>query len=295
MLLGQLILMETMTSLQIPADIEVAERFVRGKYANQEQCEDILVHTKNYIAVIDGATSTTTKNLCGKKAGRYAAEIVAQQVTQLPPGLALPDAAASLSKALKNEFGNARSDKKKVDGPSASIVMYAVSRREIWRIGTGTFLINGVVNAQGFVLDRVLSAMRSAYIQSYLQSSGTIDQLLNNDHGREVILPMLKRQYVFRNANYQSDFAFGALDGNQIPEKFLEIYTIDNNSNEIILASDGYPLAFPTLKQSEDYLTHIRKTDPLCISNFSSTKGFYSGQESFDDRAYVRFKVPCIL
>ena len=59
---------------------------------------------------------------------------------------------------------------------------------------------------------------------------------------------------------------------------------------DIILASDGYPFLKPTLAESENALAAQLDSDPLCIRSFKATKGLASGNKSFDDRSYVRFK-----
>jgi glycerophosphoryl diester phosphodiesterase len=59
----------------------------------------------------------------------------------------------------------------------------------------------------------------------------------------------------------------------------------------VVLASDGYPFLEPTLEASEHRLEWQRKNDPLNIGEFKATKAFSIGNNSFDDRAYIRFKV----
>ena len=58
-----------------------------------------------------------------------------------------------------------------------------------------------------------------------------------------------------------------------------------------MLSSDGYFRLFPTLSESEEHLAEILRENPLCIGEYSSTKGLQKGCVSFDDRAYIRFKV----
>lgn len=40
--------------------MEVIEEFIKGKYEKQELCEDAIVVSENFIAVIDGVTSQET-------------------------------------------------------------------------------------------------------------------------------------------------------------------------------------------------------------------------------------------
>ena len=56
-----------------------------------------------------------------------------------------------------------------------------------------------------------------------------------------------------------------------------------------MLASDGYPHLKPTLDASEEALEKQLAADPLNIRLFKATKGWVSGNNSFDDRTYIRF------
>ena len=58
---------------------------------------------------------------------------------------------------------------------------------------------------------------------------------------------------------------------------------------EIVLASDGYPELFATLAQSEAHLQTVNAKDPLCFRENKGTKGIAPQNDSFDDRAYIRF------
>ena len=58
-----------------------------------------------------------------------------------------------------------------------------------------------------------------------------------------------------------------------------------------MFASDGYPKITDTLEETEQLLDYQRKTDPLNINTFKATKAFVEGNNSFDDRTYIRFEV----
>ena len=65
--------------------IRVREQFVAGKSADRV-CEDLIVVTDDFAAVIDGASDATGADFAGKTGGRLAAEIVATDARcfQLP-------------------------------------------------------------------------------------------------------------------------------------------------------------------------------------------------------------------
>ena len=46
-----------------------------------------------------------------------------------------------------------------------------------------------------------------------------------------------------------------------------------------------------TLAESEERLAWQKQNDPFNIGDFKATKGFMNGNNSFDDRSYIRFKV----
>ena len=57
------------------------------------------------------------------------------------------------------------------------------------------------------------------------------------------------------------------------------------------MATDGYPFLCPTLEASEAELARQLADDPLNIGHFQATKACMKGNLSFDDRAYIRFRV----
>ena len=92
---------------------------------------------------------------------------------------------------------------------------------------------------------------------------------------------------VMKNQN----ITYAVIDGFPIPEQKVKVIPLDFQKWEIVFASDGYPQLAPTLKESESLLAHQRETDPLNIGQFKATKAFVQGNNSFDDRTYIRFEV----
>ena len=89
----------------------------------------------------------------------------------------------------------------------------------------------------------------------------------------------------------QQNVTYSVIDGFPVAEAYVRVLTLDFQPWEIVLASDGYPFLEPTLQDSEARLTQQRQSDPLNIGTFKATKAFVIGNQSFDDRAYIRFKV----
>ncbi len=89
----------------------------------------------------------------------------------------------------------------------------------------------------------------------------------------------------------QQNKTYAVIDGFPIPQQCVRVITLDFQPWEIVLASDGYPFLLPTLAESEQRLEQQRRDDPLNIGTFKATKAFLPGSNSFDDRAYIRFRV----
>jgi len=59
----------------------------------------------------------------------------------------------------------------------------------------------------------------------------------------------------------------------------------------LVLATDGYPVLMPNLKDSEQALHQLLLEDPLCIGPLLGTKGMRPGNKSFDDRTYLKLEI----
>ena len=130
--------------------------------------------------------------------------------------------------------------------------------------------------------EQELAEQRAAIIRD---SGLPYSNFLENDTARAAIIPHMKETMQNQNKTY------AVIDGFTIPEQFVKIITLDFQPWEIILASDGYPFLEPTLEASETRLANQRIQDPLNIGEFKATKAFMEGYNSFDDRAYIRFRV----
>ena len=154
-------------------------------------------------------------------------------------------------------------------------------------IGDCQACVNGRIFSNNKIIDKVLSQTRSIAISAFINEGKTESALLEEDLGRELILPFLKLQRVFENSNGYATFNNVGMPDEIIQSKIVTI-NVQNNS-EVILASDGYPKLSSTLSDSEDELAKILQEDPLCYKIYPSTKGLRSNNLSFDDRSYIRF------
>jgi hypothetical protein len=269
--------------------IEVHESFLAGKHGDPGRCEDAIVRTPGYVAVIDGATTEAGPGIGGVTPGRFAADVLARGIEQLDPDADAGGAIGELSRAL------ARALTAEGAGPgalaSACVLIASARRREVWRFGNSTFVVAGRTYPQPWPLAEVPARLRAYYLRALLRLGATTpEEAARRDPGQELIAPMLRVEHVFRNAPDAGELAFAAIDGRDVPEALIERVPIPPGS-EVVFASDGYPLAAPTLAEAEDYLRSSIAEDPLRIDRHPEVRGVAEGQISYDDRAYVRFSV----
>ena len=77
------------------------------------------------------------------------------------------------------------------------------------------------------------------------------------------------------------------LDGTVIPTRYIEVFALAG-VQEVVIASDGYLSAAPTLESAEQALALSLAEDPQRMTTNPGTKGVKPGAESFDDRTYIR-------
>ncbi|MBL8530852.1 MAG: hypothetical protein JNK94_03885, partial [Hyphomonadaceae bacterium] len=269
--------------------MQVIESFLQGKSGRLADCEDQLVISDNFVAVIDGATTKLGKRIDGQTPGRVLALTIAEAIPKLAADIDGESAIARLSdeveqKAIVPHYGHLSTRRFR---PSASVLIYSRARRVIWRLGDCHFAINGKRFMGHKRIDDVTADARAAFNQALLLSGKANErELRSNDRGRLFIEPLLKQQTFFMNQ--PGEFGYGVIDGTPEAVQFLETHEAPAGA-EIILASDGYTEAFPSLDEAERVRADIVANDPLLIRAHKSTKAVMAGHDSFDDRAYVRF------
>ena len=186
------------------------------------------------------------------------------------------------------------------DRLAASCIVFSRLRREIWMIGDCQGLVStpgpsplssgegSGVASSSFLLEnpkpseQELAERRAAIIEA---SPKPWDHFLIDDTAREAIIPRMLETMKQQNNGYS------VIDGFPVDMAHVKTFTLDFRPWEIVLATDGYPFLCPTLAESEERLAWQKKNDPLNIGAFKATKAFTPGNNSFDDRAYIRFTV----
>ena len=123
--------------------MNVIEKSIIGKKC-QEACEDGLVVTGDFIAVIDGSTSKTSKHLNPEmKNGRYAMMLISEYIRQELKADALADDFCQgithyiCDKVYKPLGVAERLLQHPEERLTASAVIYSRARQEVWMVGDG--------------------------------------------------------------------------------------------------------------------------------------------------------------
>jgi glycerophosphoryl diester phosphodiesterase len=252
----------------------------------EKKSEDGIVVTDNFIAVIDGSTSKASRRYSlFRSNGRFAMQIVGKTIRRMPKDISCHQFCTMATKAIARHYRKSQLPQL-VAHPeerlTASCIVYSRLRREIWMVGDCQCLVGGEFYDNPKPYEQELAEMRAAIISS---SPLPHDHFLHDDTARAAIIPHMKETMQNQNKTY------AVLDGFPVAEQHVRILTLDFQPWEIVLASDGYPFLEPTLQASEQRLAQQKAADPLNIGTFKATKAFAEGNNSFDDRAYIRFKV----
>lgn len=271
--------------------VEIAEQFLAAKTGRPEQCEDGIVVTSEFAAVIDGATDKTGHRYEGLTGGRYAMLACSDALRSLEPKADHLAAAEHLTGTLARRLPHGLAPRER---PEAVVAVYSRARREIWQIGDVGFWHAGIPEAETNVrkiADRYAADVRAAIIRVELAAGAEMSALARDDPGRRALGSLLTSQASFRNNPAAREFAYPGVDGSTIPASLITIRKIPEDVTQLVIASDGYPRILPTLGASEEMLTRLLTIDPLCIDELRGTKGVAPGNKSFDDRAYLRLKL----
>ena len=274
--------------------VTIIEKLCSSKYGTSNldkkdiKCEDELVITNDFIAVIDGATSKTTGLFEGKTGGKIAAERIAKYIIDgnLDPLIDYKTAVNYIQSDLQS-YSRENCFEEKGIHLCVSAVIYSVSKKQIWTIGDCQFLLNGKLFNYTKKVDIIMSDVRSMIIHTLLLSGKTEKTLIKQDEARSLILDILKMQQYLENTDDEYGYSVFSSNGDV---KKVHVTNVSPGS-EIVLASDGYPELYGTLHESEKRLNELIKKDPLCFKISKSTKGLAKGNTHFDDRTYVRFRV----
>ncbi len=266
----------------------IIESYIQGK-KNEAECEDALVVTEDFIAVIDGSTSKTPLHLSPTmKNGRYATLLTTTFIREeLKADATVTDFCQGVTSYINKVYEQAgvteRMRANPVERLAASAVVYSRLRQEVWMVGDCQALVNGVLYENPKPYEERIADRRAELIR----------QGMPPVEARKAIEPLLVEAITDgQNRRYAVIDGFSIYpDGVRVIPCAPSPASTGVPTIEIVLASDGYPTLLPTLAASEAALASQLANDPQNVRSFIATKGLVEGNHSFDDRAYIRFVV----
>ena len=281
--------------------MKIIESKIVGK-KSQESCEDGMVITDDFIAVIDGSTSKTPKHLNpDMKNGRYAMMLISEYIREeLKADASVDDFCQGVTAYIYNKvYEKLGVEERLKEHPeerlTASAILYSRTRNEVWMVGDCQAIIDGKLYENGKPYEQEIARKRVELIEQGLspaEARKQIEPLLI-----EAMLSGQNQTYTVIDGFpiYREGVKVVALKtkpvSSSIETYFQEQTKPVSSPNEVVLASDGYPFLKPTLSASEAALAEQIANDPQNIHSFIATKGIVEGNKSFDDRTYIRFSV----
>ena len=294
--------------------MKIIESSIIGK-KSQEVCEDGMVITDDFIAVIDGSTSKTPKHLNpDMKNGRYAMMLISEYIREeLKADASVDDFCQGVTAYIYNKvYEKLGVEERLKEHPeerlTASAILYSRTRNEVWMVGDCQAIIDGKLYENGKPYEQEIARKRVELIEQGLspaEARKQIEPLLIEAmlSGQNQTYPVIDGFPVYREGvkvvslsdsssvqdSVSSSDSCSVQDPVSCPGSASASDTIPSSSSEIVLASDGYPFLKPTLAASETALAEQIANDPQNIHSVIATKGIVEGNKSFDDRTYIRF------
>lgn len=288
--------------------MKIIESSIIGK-KSQEACEDGMVVTDDFIAVIDGSTSKTPKHLNpDMKNGRYAMMLISEYIREeLKADASVADFCQGVTTYIYNKvYEKLGVEERLKEHPeerlTASAILYSRTRNEVWMVGDCQAIIDGKLYENGKPYEQEIARKRVELIEQGLSPAEArkqiepllIKAMLSGQNQTYTVIdgfPIYREgvKVVSVSDSCSVQDSVPASDSVPCSDSVSASGTISVSSSEIVLASDGYPFLKPTLAASEAALAEQIANDPQNIRSFIATKGIVEGNKSFDDRTYIRF------
>ena len=290
--------------------MKIIESSIIGK-KSPEACEDGMVVTDDFIAVIDGSTSKTPKHLNpDMKNGRYAMMLISEYIREeLKADASVDDFCQGVTAYIYNKvYEKLGVEERLKEHPeerlTASAILYSRTRNEVWMVGDCQAIIAGKLYENGKPYEQEIARKRVELIEQGLSPAEArkqiepllIEAMLSGQNQTYTVIdgfPIYREgvKVVSVSDSCSVQDSVPASDSVPCSDSVSASGTFFVSSSEIVLASDGYPFLEPTLAASEAALAEQIANDPQNIHSFIATKGIIEGNKSFDDRTYIRFSV----
>ena len=290
--------------------MKIIESSIIGK-KSPEACEDGMVVTDDFIAVIDGSTSKTPKHLNpDMKNGRYAMMLISEYIREeLKADASVDDFCQGVTAYIYNKvYEKLGVEERLKEHPeerlTASAILYSRTRNEVWIVGDCQAIIDGKLYENGKPYEQEIARKRVELIEQGLSPAEArkqiepllIKAMLSGQNQTYTVIdgfPIYREGVKVASVSDSSSVQDSVPASDSVPcsDSVSASGTISVSSSEIVLASDGFPFLKPTLAASEAALAEQIANDPQNIHSFIATKGIVEGNKSFDDRTYIRFSV----
>lgn len=288
--------------------MKIIESSIIGK-KSPEACEDGMVVTDDFIAVIDGSTSKTPKHLNpDMKNGRYAMMLISEYIQEeLKADASVDEFCQGVTAYIYNKvYEKLGVEERLKEHPeerlTASAILYSRTRNEVWMVGDCQAIIAGKLYENDKPYEEKIARKRVELIEQGLSPAEArkqiepllIEAMLSGQNQTYTVIdgfPIYREgvKVVSVSDSCSVQDSVPASDSVPCSDSVSASGTIPSSSSEIVLASDGYPFLKPTLAASEAALAEQIANDPQNIHSFIATKGIVEGNKSFDDRIYIRF------
>lgn len=288
--------------------MKIIESSIIGK-KSQEACEDGMVVTDDFIAVIDGSTSKTPKHLNpDMKNGRYAMMLISEYIQEeLKADASVDEFCQGVTAYIYNKvYEKLGVEERLKEHPeerlTASAILYSRIRNEVWMVGDCQAIIAGKLYENGKPYEEKIARKRVELIEQGLSPAEArkqiepllIKAMLSGQNQTYTVIdgfPIYREGVKVVSVSDSSSVQDSVPASDSVPcsDSASASDTIPSSFSEIVLASDGYPFLKPTLAASEAALAEQLANDPQNIHSFIATKGIVEGNKSFDDRTYIRF------
>ena len=288
--------------------MKIIESSIIGKMS-PEACEDGMVVTDDFIAVIDGSTSKTPKHLNpDMKNGRYAMMLISEYIREeLKADASVDDFCQGVTAYIYNKvYEKLGVEDRLKEHPeerlTASAILYSRTRNEVWMVGDCQAIIAGKLYENGKPYEEKIARKRVELIEQGLSPAEArkqiepllIKAMLSGQNQTYTVIdgfPIYREGVKVVSVSDSCSVQDSVPTSDSVPcsDSASASDTISVSSSEIVLASDGYPFLEPTLAASEAALAEQIANDPQNIHSFIATKGIVEGNKSFDDRTYIRF------
>ena len=267
--------------------MKIIESCIIGK-KSQEACEDGMVVTDDFIAVIDGSTSKTPKHLNpDMKNGRYAMMLISEYIREeLKADASVDDFCQGVTAYIYNKvYEKLGVEERLKEHPeerlTASAILYSRIRNEVWMVGDCQAIIAGKLYENGKPYEEKIARKRVELIEQGLSPAEArkqiepllIKAMLSGQNQTYTVIdgfPIYREgvKVVSVSDSCSVQDSVPASDSVPCSDSASASDTIPSSSSEIVLASDGYPFLKPTLAASEAALAEQIANDPQNIHSF---------------------------